>query len=130
MIKSFILILGNISIIFSALAQDYTTQKDITNKVIGYFEQDQTSEIYALFDETMQSAITIEKLSEIWKTLPTQVGKYIGSGEAVASEVQGLVVVNHFLDFENVDLDLKLAFNEQNQISGLFFVPAAKKKSR
>lgn len=128
MIKSFILILGNISIIFSALAQDYTTQKDITNKVIGYFEQDQTSEIYALFDETMQSAITIEKLSEIWKTLPAQVGKYIGSGEAVASEVQGLVVVNHFLDFENVDLDLKLAFNKQNQISGLFFVPAAKKK--
>lgn len=128
MIKSFILILGNISIIFSALAQDYTTQKDITNKVIGYFEQDQTSEIYALFDETMQSAITIEKLSEIWKTLPAQVGKYIGSGEAVASEVQGMVVVNQFLDFENVDLDLKLAFNKQNQISGLFFVPAAKKK--
>lgn len=126
--KSFFLILGNIIIIFSAVAQEYATQKDITNKVIGFFEQDQTSEIYALFDETMQSAITIEKLSEIWKTLPAQVGKYIGSGEAVASEVQGLVVVNHFLDFENVDLDLKLAFNKQNQISGLFFVPAAKKK--
>ncbi len=126
--KPFFLILAHLIVIFSATAQEYATQMDITEKVIGYFENDQTSEIYALFDETMQSAITAEKLSEIWKTLPTQVGNYIGSGEAVASEVQGMVVVNHFLDFENVDLDLKLAFNEQNKISGLFFVPAAKKK--
>lgn len=126
--KPFFLILANLIVIFSAVAQEYATQKDITEKVISYFENDQYSEIYVLFDETMQSAISIEKLSEIWKTLPAQVGKYIGSGEAVASEVQGLVVVNHFLDFENVDLDLKLAFNEQNKISGLYFVPAAKKK--
>lgn len=126
--KPLILILVNLIIIFSAGAQEYAQQTDITAKVVSYFEQEQIPEIYALFDETMQSAITIEKLSEIWKTLPTQVGNYIGSGEAVASEVQGMVVVNHFLDFENVDLDLKLAFNEQNKISGLFFVPAAKKK--
>lgn len=124
--KPLFLILINFIVLFSVAAQEYTIQKEITEKVIAYFENDQTTEIYALFDETMQAAITKEKLSEIWKTLPSQVGNYVGSGEAVASVVQGMVIINHFLDFENVDLDLKLAFNEQNQISGLFFVPAKK----
>ena len=122
------LILVNFFVIFSVVAQDYSGQKDITKKVVNYFESGQTSEIYALFDETMKSSITVGKLDEIWSTLPAQVGKYLGSGEAIASEAQGYIVINNFLDFENIDLELKLAFNNQNQISGLFFVPAKKKK--
>ncbi len=120
--------LSGLIIGFNCYAQDYTKQQTITKKVIEYFEKGQASEIYALFDETMKSSITAEKLTEIWNTLPSQVGKYQGSGEAIVSEAQGYVVVNHFLDFENTDLDLKLAFNDQNQISGLFFVPHQKKK--
>ena len=108
---------------FACYAQDYSGQKAITKKVIEYFEKGETSEIYALFDDTMKSSITAEKLTEIWNTLPSQVGNYLGSGEAIVSEAQGYVIVNHFLDFENTDLDLKLVFNYQNQISGLFFFP-------
>lgn len=109
-------------------AQDYVSQLEITQKVIAHFEVNETVKIYELFDDTMKGAITVEKLEEIWKSLPAQCGGYLGSGEAMASEVQGMVVVNQLLDFENVDLDIRLAFNDQNQISGLFFVSPVKKK--
>ena len=112
----------------SVSAQDYATQLEITKNVIEHFEANEINEIFALFDDTMKGAITVEKLVEIWQSLPNQCGGYLGSGEAIASEVQGMIVVNQLLDFENVDLDIRLAFNDQNQISGLSFVPPVKKK--
>jgi hypothetical protein len=118
----------NLALLFSANAQDYTEQKEITKQVIGNLESENFSEIYTLFDDKMKAAISVDKLREIWKTLPLQCGKYIKNGKAIASEVHGFIVVNHFLDFENVDLDLRLAFDAENQISGLFFVPPVKKK--
>ena len=113
---------------YTAYAQDFSEQKEITEKVIQFFEENQTGEIFMLFDDTMKGAISEEKLSDIWKSLPLQCGPYLGSGGAIASEVQGLVVVNQLLDFENTDLDIRIAFNTENQISGLFFVAPVKKK--
>lgn len=124
----FIIIVFCCSIFYAAIAQDYTEQKETTQKVIQLFEENQTGEIFNMFDDTMKGAITAEKLSEIWKSLPTQCGAYLGSGESIASEVQGMVVVNQLLDFEKTDLDIRLAFNAENQISGLFFVAPVKKK--
>lgn len=111
----------------TAHAQDYIEQKEITLTVIKYFESNQIVEIYNLFDDTMKAAITVEEMDKIWNSLPLKCGAYLGSGDAVATKVQGLVVVNQFLDFEITDLDIRLAFNSENQISGLFFVPPVKK---
>ena len=113
---------------YAAYAQNFTEQKEITEKVIQFFEENQTDEIFKLFDDTVKGAISEEKLSDIWNTLPLQCGSYLGSGDAIASEVQGLVVVNQLLDFENTDLDIRLAFTAEKQISGLFFVAPVKKK--
>lgn len=122
------LLFFNLFLFISVMAQEFPEQKDITKKVIGFLETGQFFEIHALFDDRMKAAITTERLGEIWKNLPLQCGEYIRNGDAIASEVQGLVVVNHELDFETIDLDLRLAFNSENQISGLFFVPPVKKK--
>jgi len=116
-----------ISLNFS-FAQDYQTQKEIPRKVIEHFETHKTEAIYALFNDTMKAAITKDKLAEIWNSLPLQCGAYLGYGESVASEVQGMIVVNQLLDFETIDLDIRLAFDTENQISGLFFVQPVKKK--
>ena len=110
-------------------AQEYSEQKEITTTVIQYFESNQIEDIYDLFDDTMKVAVTIEELENIWNSLPTKCGAYLGSGDAVASKVQGMVVVNQFLDFEITDLDIRLAFNFENKISGLIFVPPVKKRT-
>ena len=107
--------------------QHYQEQKEITSKVIEHFEANEIAAIYELFDITMKEATSEEKLTDIWNSLPLQCGAYLGNGESVASEVQGMIVVNQLLDFETIDLDIRLAFNSENQISGLFFVPPVKK---
>lgn len=108
--------------------QEYSEQKEITKKVVEFFQSEQFDEIYAFFDDKMKAALPTEKLKEIWCALPDQCGKYIDNGQTIVSEAQGYIVLNHLLDFEHVDLDLRLAFNSKNQISGLFFVPPVKKK--
>ncbi len=108
--------------------QDFTKQKEVAQGVIKHFEGGETNQIYALFDSTMRASITADKLNEIWKSLPSQFGNYLGSGDAVTFEAQGMKVINTFMDFEKADLDLRLAFNEKNEISGLFFLPAQKRK--
>jgi len=110
------------------LAQDFSTEKEITNKVVLHFEVNEVTEIYNLFDDKMQSELPPEKLSQIWNSLSLNCGNYLGSGNSVASKIQGYVVVNQFLDFEKMDLDLRLAFNDEQKISGLFFVPPVKKR--
>ena len=114
--------------IYSSFAQEYKRQKEITKEVIEHFEANETEAIYALFNDAMKAAISEDKLAEIWNSLSLQCGAYLGHGESVASEVQGMIVVNHLLDFETIDLDIRLAFDAQNQVSGLFFVPPVKKK--
>lgn len=113
---------------FAVLAQDYSTQKKITSEVVKNFEEGKASQIYTHFDENMQSSISADKLTQIWNSLPAQCGGYLGAGTADVDEMQGMVVVHQFLDFEKLDLELRLAFNDKNEIAGLFFVPAVKKK--
>ncbi len=112
----------------SVNGQDFTKQKEIAQKVIHHFEGGETDQIYALFDSKMKSSITADKLSEIWKSLPAQCGNYVGAGDASTFEAQGMKVVSTFLDFEKADLDLRLAFNKNLEISGLYFFPAQSKK--
>lgn len=109
-------------------AQQYDSELKITGEVIDYFTMGQTSVVYNLFDDTMKSSLTSEKLVEIWTTLTAQCGKFIGSGKSAVVESQGYVVVNKLIDFEKTDLDIRIAFNKQKQISGLFFVPPVDKK--
>jgi hypothetical protein len=113
---------------YAVLAQDFTVEKEITQKVIDHFEVNEIDQIYDLFNENMQAAISKEELGIIWQSLAAQCGVYHGSGSTIASKVQGMVVVNQFLDFEKTDVDIRLAFDEDNKIGGLFFVPPVKKK--
>jgi len=110
-------------------AQEYTEELQITGEVINHLSTGQTTKVYDLFDDNMKAAITLDKLGEIWPALLTQCGKFNGSGESIAVESQGFVVVNQLIDFESTDLDIRLAFNKEKRISGLFFVPPVKKKS-
>jgi regulator of sigma D len=110
------------------LAQKHAEEFQITHQVINDYVSGNTSEIYDRFDDTMKAAISLEKLGEIWPSLLKQCGGFISSGDSIAVENQGYVVVNQLIDFESTDLDIRIAFNNQKQISGLFFVPPVKKK--
>jgi hypothetical protein len=78
---------------------------------------------FARFDDTMKSAMPAAKLPELWKSITAQVGAF-DSQVAIRQERAGSFdVVYVTCRFERMPLDVKLIFNAEQRIAGLFFSP-------
>jgi len=76
------------------------------------------------FDATMTQAMPADKLAEAWKSLTTQMGafqKQLGARSAVE---QGFIVAHVKCQFDKGAIDVKVVFNNSQQISGLWFTPS------
>lgn len=80
---------------------------------------------YARFDEKMKAALPQDKLSEIWKGITAQAGAFKSKIATRQEKTGPFDVVVITCQFEIAALDVQLVFNEQRQLSGLFFRPAA-----
>ncbi len=75
------------------------------------------------FDDTMKGALPADKLEEAWEALVATAGpfeKQVGTRIDTAGQYDVVYVT---CEFEKSSFDLKLVFNANKQISGLFFVP-------
>ena len=97
----------------------------------GYFldllRNNKTSEAYALFDNIVKSKITEEQLSQIWPGLEKQFGKFKSITDTTKKSDLGLDIIEFGCEFENGSLITQIAINEENKISGFFFLPKASK---
>jgi dienelactone hydrolase len=78
----------------------------------------------ARFDTTMKNALPEPKMREVWQTLQKQVGPFEQRLRARTDTAGGYDVVFVTCHFEEADLDAKVVFNADKQITGLFFVPS------
>ena len=76
------------------------------------------------FDSTMLSAMPEAKLKDTWQQLIAQVGAFQQQTGTRTAEQQGYHIVFVTCQFANQPLDVQVVFNDQSQISGLFFKPA------
>jgi len=73
-------------------------------------------------DPTMAAAMSAAKLQEAWGTLSSK-GAYQGiAGTRTATE-QGFAVAYVTCNFEQGAMDVKVVFDQQGRVSGLWFVP-------
>lgn len=86
----------------------------------GAFEQATAS-----WDSTMAVQLPAAKLAEAWTQLAAQVGAFRATGTATVVEQGAVRVVLIPLTFERAELVAQIAFNGQNKVTGLFFVPKA-----
>ncbi len=84
----------------------------------GEFEQATTS-----WDSTMAVHLPAAELAEAWKQLTAQVGAFKSAGAASVVEQGPARVVLVPLTFEQAELVAQIAYDGQNKVSGLFFVP-------
>ena len=77
------------------------------------------SKSYSYFDETVKNKISETLLKETAEKLESQLGKFISIIE-INSDKETYF---YYLDLENMKLDMKINFNENNKIAGFFFVP-------
>jgi dienelactone hydrolase len=75
------------------------------------------------FDGVMQKGLTPDKLETIWKDLQKKLGPFQEVRGARSDKVQGYDVVFVTCHFDKADVDMKVVFNSDKQVTGLFFVP-------
>jgi dienelactone hydrolase len=76
------------------------------------------------FDSAMQKAMPPEKLTELWKAMTGQVGAFQKQLGLRTEPTPKHEVVWVTCRFEKLPLDFKIVFNADQQITGLFIVPA------
>jgi dienelactone hydrolase len=78
------------------------------------------------FDATMAKALPEEKMRELWTTLNGQVGAYKKQLATRTEKIGKYDVVFVTCEFERMSLNAKIVFDNQQQITGLFFLPVEK----
>ena len=76
------------------------------------------------FDDTMKTALPAEKLKEAWNALPAQFGPFEKQLDSRKEKIAEYDVVYVTCKFQKDFCDVKVVYNNQKQITGLFFVPA------
>lgn len=74
---------------------------------------------FSYFDNKLKSMVTISKLLEINETLEKQIGAFKSILETNSIEE----TYYYYCEFEKTKLDIKLAFNDKNEMTGLLFTP-------
>lgn len=77
------------------------------------------------FDAAMKSAMPADKLREAWESLQSQAGSYKRLTGKRTEEQAGYQVVLLTLEFEKATLDMKVVYDSEGKVSGLWFVPSA-----
>ncbi|MCK4505785.1 MAG: DUF3887 domain-containing protein [Candidatus Aegiribacteria sp.] len=76
------------------------------------------------FDTVMKDAFPSDKLEDALNSLVSQVGAFQKQTGTHIEETEEYLIVYVTCEFENSIMDIKVVFNAENQVAGLFFVPA------
>ncbi len=78
----------------------------------------------AEFDSTMNAVMPPSKLEEIWKGLGAQIGQFKEQTGTRTEKMAQYNIVYVQSTFEKAAIDVKVVFNNANEIAGLYFAPA------
>jgi hypothetical protein len=77
----------------------------------------------AKFDGTMKGVMPEEKLAQAWLSLLQQVGAFERIDGVSQKKEQGYDVVYVTCTFERAGVNVKVVYNTDKEVSGLWFVP-------
>lgn len=98
----------------------YSQNKEIGNSFINSLLVEKNfSKSYSYFDENIKTKLSEIQLKETSEKLETQLGKF----KSIIQTNNEVETYYYYSDFENMKLDIKISFNDNNKIIGFFFVP-------
>lgn len=116
-----------LTLIFCALSTIMFAQEsrniEISKLVINSFQKNEFLKIIETFDQNMKTALPAEKLKLVWDDLNSKCGKFQKMSEITVGKIQTYDVTYTMCHFENIKLKMKLVFDKEHKIAGLFFVP-------
>lgn len=78
----------------------------------------------ATFDATMKGALPAAKLGQIWQQVNVQAGKFQAQQSARQETADAYVVVLVTCRFEKTALDVKVVYDAEGKVAGLYFLPS------
>jgi hypothetical protein len=82
-------------------------------------------QLVARFDDSMRGALSAAQLRELWASLAGQLGSFQRIEGTRSAERDGYRIVRVRIAFERSPVELKLVFDAEERISGLFVEPAS-----
>ena len=114
------------SLLFSSLQPTTTEPDNLVAKAKEFvllLEQGEFTKAVKLFDDVMSKAMSSEQLKKAWQSLTTQAGAF-KKQTTVRKQISGKYdIVFITCQFEKTLLDIKVVFDKNKQIAGLWFVP-------
>lgn len=95
----------------------------IAETFVDLLAKDDFAGAVAQFDPTMKHAMPEAKMREAWRSLAKQAGSFRKAIGTRTMQQVGFDIVFVTCEFERAILDIKVVFNRENKISGLWFVP-------
>ncbi len=93
-------------------------------KLIGHLEARDYDPVVSEFDSQMAKLMDKNKLTAAWEQLGSHTGK-LKKQVSVTREVKGhYQMISTLCEFEKAFLNIKMTFNKDGLVSGLFFAPA------
>ena len=105
---------------FPASAQKVESQENYAKSFIGHLSSGDYTAATERFDNAMTMQATPETLQQIWTGIETQCGKFQRQ-VSVRKETRNCAVVR--CQFEKLQLDLLVSFDEQVKIAGFHMLP-------
>jgi len=96
----------------------------LSKEVVTQLAAHQFDKVEARFDSTMSSALPASKLAASWDAILAKDGSFKSITGIRLQDVKGYRVIFVTCQFERASLDVKLVWNAQDQISGLWFAPS------
>lgn len=95
----------------------------IAQQALDLMDAGDYTHVEALFAPRMAEAVPADKLKTVWESLPVQMGKATGRGEATATMQGDNAVVQVPLHFEKAELVAKFAIGADGKIAGFLVQP-------
>ncbi len=95
----------------------------LAKEFVELLVEEEFSEAVKSFDSTMKGAMPAKKLGEIWKATTGQAGLFKQQLGVREEKFLGSDIVLVTCEFEKGPMDVKVVYNDKQQIGGLFFVP-------
>jgi len=93
------------------------------NQFSSFLIEGQVDSAYAMFSKEVTAQMNKGQLRDLMPTIEGQVGKLDHLDKVIQTEEGEYLVTYQPYHFKETLLDLKLVFNEEELISGMFFVP-------
>ncbi|UCC23521.1 MAG: DUF3887 domain-containing protein [Planctomycetota bacterium] len=112
-----------IELVSQPKAPTKTAEGAPTNQFVELLTGGQFPAATETFDETMKNALPPEKLQELWESTVAQMGNFKSQLGTRTEKQDDFNIVLVTCEFENGALDVKVVYNAENQVAGLFFTP-------